>query len=321
MNQNVAKSSPRRVITLESLCQTLQLDPSLYLDSPQFPLLVPQHWWDKFEVGNPNDPLLLQIIPRKSESIDSKWSFDAVGDLNASLCDGLIQKYKTRALLISSPACQVHCRYCFRRHYPYEQGPKNDEAILRAINELKDNQELNEIILSGGDPLTLPPSRLEIIIQKISTLPQIKTVRLHSRSVTVDPVKTTKKLLESFEKFQGQKVLVTHVNHPKELDEETHQAISLWKTYGWTVFNQSVLLKGVNDKTSTLVELSHKLFEQGALPYYLNLLDRVQGAEEFEVDDIQALELHQEMKTQTSGYLVPKLVREIPGEPNKTWVN
>lgn len=321
MIQNVAKSSSRRVITLESLCQTLELDPSHYLSSPQFPLLVPQHWWDKFEVGNPNDPLLLQIIPRVNEANDSEWSLDAVGDLNSSLCDGLIQKYKTRALLITSPACQVHCRYCFRRHYPYEQGPKNDDAIIQAINELKHNQEVNEIILSGGDPLTLPPSRIKNIIQKISTLNQIKTLRIHSRSVTVDPFKSTQQLMESFERFQGQKVLVTHVNHPNELDEATQKAISLWKTNGWTVLNQSVLLKGINDKTSTLVELSHKLFEQGALPYYLNLLDRVQGAEEFEVDDIQALEIHQEMKTQTSGYLVPKLVREIPGEPNKTWVS
>lgn len=320
MQENVEKTSATWAISLGELCQRLQLNSDCFTTDPQFPLLIPSHWKDKFEIGQHKDPLLLQVLPRPEEFQTSEWPLDAVGDIHSSLCQGLIQKYRSRALLISTPTCQIHCRYCFRKHYPYEEGPKTDDQLGEALQLLSRHPVIHEVILSGGDPLTLPNRRLAKLCTQLEQLEQIDTLRIHSRTVTVNPSRTDIDLMEALSHFQGHKVLVTHVNHPNELDEATQASLKIWRENGWHLLNQSVLLKEVNDSVAVLKDLSRRLFSQGVLPYYLNLLDQVKGTEHFEVSQQDAILIHQELRTQLPGYLVPKMVKEIAGQPNKTLV-
>lgn len=318
MNPNVEKTHPAHRYSLRELCDFLQIKSDLFTEFHDFPLLVPDHWLKKIEKGNPYDPLLLQILPQIKEREKSDWPVDAVGDQNATLGQGLIKKYSSRALLISSPACQIHCRYCFRRHFPYQESTKKTSDWARALDELENHPKVNEIILSGGDPLTLPDKRWEELVNLINGKSQIKTLRIHSRSVIIDPLRTTDKLMDILQMFHGKKVLVIHCNHQNELDSQTAESLKLWNQSGWTILNQSVLLKNINDNSTSLVELSNKLFEQGVLPYYLHLLDRVKGTKHFEVAEDEAVKIHQQMAARLPGYLVPRLIREIAGQPNKT---
>lgn len=308
--------------SIEALCDFLLLDfenLKLKFDlDTQFPVKVPLHYAQQIEKGNLTDPLLLQVLPLKQEThIHPDFLKDPVGDLQKNPVPSLIHKYESRALIVTSPRCDIHCRYCFRRHFPYQQAKKNHWQS--ALEEVSKNPKINEIILSGGDPFTLAPATLIELIQAIEAIPQIKTLRFHSRSILVAPDLATS-LMAALNKSPLKLVMVIHCNHANELSEQNKALLQQFKQMGMILLNQSVLLKDINDQVETLVTLSEKLFELDVLPYYLHLLDKVQGAQHFEVSEATGKRLIREMQAQLAGYLVPKLVKEISGEPSKTWV-
>lgn len=283
-----------------------------------FKLKVPKHFANQIEKGNLDDPLLRQILPSIEETkATDGFLQDPVGDLNANPTDSLLHKYQGRALLITSPQCDIHCRYCFRRHFPYEQAKKRHWQT--ALEHLAADTSIHEIILSGGDPLTLSENALIELLCELEKISHLETLRIHSRTPVVAPNRAHKsKWIKKLKTSRFNVVLVVHCNHPNELSAETHHIFSLYREAGVTLLNQSVLLKGVNDSVSVLKTLSKTLFSQGVLPYYCHLLDKVEGAAHFEVDEHPAWQIFEELRKQLPGYLVPKLVREIAGEPYKT---
>lgn len=306
--------------SLQQLCDFLQLNPQdLAIDTaPHFPLKVPEHFAGLMEKGNPDDPLLKQVLPLQQETeTQPGFKRDPVGDLNANPIPSLIHKYHGRALLMTSPRCDVHCRYCFRRHFPYEQVQKNHWQS--ALHYLADHTNIEEVILSGGDPFTLSEPALCELIQQLEALPHLTTLRLHSRSPIVAPEKAAKpRLLQTLKQSRLQVVLVVHCNHPNELCPASAKLMQTYRDAGLTLLNQTVLLKDINDNVETLTQLSKKLFHQGILPYYCHLLDKVSGAAHFEVKKYQAWSLYTQLRQQLPGYLVPQFVEEIAGEPYKT---
>ncbi|MDA3806625.1 MAG: EF-P beta-lysylation protein EpmB [Thiomicrorhabdus sp.] len=307
--------------SVKELCQTLQISPleSGVLTQSEFPLKIPADFLAQIEIGNPLDPLLKQVLPVLAETDQvTGYTLDPVGDLNNNPTPSLIHKYHGRVLLIASPKCDIHCRYCFRRHFPYEQQI-NQRHWHKALELIALDESIHEVILSGGDPMSLSEKALVNLIEKIEHIPHIRTLRIHSRTPVVAPSKAPNKLLlEWAKKSRLNKVLVVHCNHANELSEQTAQLLQQYRTAGFQLLNQTVLLKDVNDNADVLIDLSHVLFNQGVLPYYLHQLDKVQGASHFEVPDLEALELHEEMRQKLPGYLLPRLVREIEGQPYKT---
>ncbi len=270
---------------------------------------------------DPKDPLLLQFLPHEAETIEAAgYSADPVGDSPSSPVPGLIHKYHGRVLLIASGSCAVNCRYCFRRHFPYGQSfaPRNQWRSV--IEYIKQHHDIHEVILSGGDPLTLSDSTLKSLTDQLSPIPHIKTLRIHSRIPTVMP----NRIDASFEAWahstELNKVMVLHTNHPNEINSEARQAILRLKSMGFMLLNQSVLLKNINDSATTLIQLSHDLFSSGVMPYYLHLFDKVQNASHFDTAETDAIEIYQKMQARLPGYLLPKLVREQAGEHAKSLI-
>jgi EF-P beta-lysylation protein EpmB len=303
--------------SLESLLAALELDPQnapypLALES-DFPLRVPQAFVARMERGNWQDPLLLQVLPQAKEQDPSPgYSLDPLAELNSNPVPGLIHKYHGRVLLVASPACAVHCRYCFRRHFPYEQNQPARADWQQAMDYISERDDISEVILSGGDPLALSDVRLEELVLTISKIPHIKRLRIHSRLPMVLPDRLSKNCISILSAHRLQTVFVIHCNHPNEIDAPLAAKLSEMRQAGITLLNQTVLLKDVNNHPATLCKLSEKLFNVGVLPYYLHVLDRVQGAAHFETSDIAARALHVQMMEALPGYLVPKLVREDP---------
>ena len=283
-----------------------------------FALRVPRGYLAHIEKGNLNDPLLRQVLPLGEELLDLPgFGTDPVGDSDAAALPGLLHKYHGRVLLTLTGGCAIHCRYCFRRHFPYgEENPGRDNW-QGVIDYLRAHPEVDELILSGGDPLLLDTPQLQRLSDQLRLLPQLKRLRIHSRLPLVLPERIDTPLLGWLSALPWQTVLVIHANHPHELGEEQGEALTHLKRSGLTLLNQSVLLRGVNDTVETLRQLSQQLFAHGVLPYYLHQLDRVQGAAHFEVSDEQAQALHQALQHSLPGYLVPRLVREISGEASK----
>jgi EF-P beta-lysylation protein EpmB len=301
----------------------LGLDPALIEGAApafeQFPLRVPRSFVAKMRRGDPRDPLLLQVLPLAAETrAVPGFVLDPVGELASRATQGVLHKYAGRALLISTGACAVHCRYCFRRHFPYEQQSALAAGWEGALHHLRSDASISEVILSGGDPLSLSDRRLQQLSDGIQAIPHIRRLRLHTRYPLVLPERVDRGLLEWLAGVRLQKIVIIHANHPRELDESTRQACRDLRDAGATLFNQAVLLAGVNDAVDTLAELSEALFACGVLPYYLHVLDRVQGAAHFEVSEPVALQLHAQLAARLPGYLVPKLVREVAGAPAKT---
>ncbi len=291
----------------------------------EFPLKVPRSFAERMEKGNPHDPLFLQVIPQLQEKLSPQnYQHDAVGDLIALKSKGLIQKYHGRVLLVMTGACAVHCRYCFRRHFPYNENSLNPQDTHQLLSYLQDNPSIiEEIIFSGGDPLLLSNKKLEEWVQILHQLPNIKRWRIHTRLASVLPSRIDDGLLRvlaSFQKEDRKTILVNHINHPNEIKREVPAALRQLTSIGITLLNQSVLLHRINDQLETLKLLSEKLFHNGVLPYYLHLLDRTQGTHHFDIPETKAKELYAQLLANLPGYLVPKLVREIQGEPNKTLV-
>ena len=283
-----------------------------------FPFRVTKAYAERIRKGDREDPLLRQILPDGEElKVVPGFAGDPVGDLGALTQPGVLQKYAGRALLLTTGACAIHCRYCFRREFTYEEHQLAKSREQAALKALISDQSIHEIILSGGDPLVLSNDRLAGLIESIQQIPQVQRLRFHSRLPLVLPNRIDQELLGLLSQCRLQVVMVIHTNHPNELDNTVRDAIQALFHAGIHVLNQSVLLRGVNDTSACLIELSEKLFEYGALPYYLHLLDRAQGTAHFEVPDLRARQLMDELRKQLPGYLVPKLVREIPGAAYK----
>ncbi len=282
---------------------------------PDFPCRVPRPWAARIRKGDPRDPLLLQVLPRKCErSVVPGFGTDPTGDLHALAGPGLLHKYRSRCLLVTTAACAVHCRYCFRRHFPYAEQttPWPDlGACLQA------HPDIREVILSGGDPLMLPTARLQRLAKVLEDWPQVQTLRLHTRMPVVLPARVDSELVDFLRQLPQQVVVVLHVNHARELDEETAAALAALRRAGVHLLNQAVLLRGVNDSTDSQRELCEALFTQGVLPYYLHLLDPVAGAAHFAIDTATALAMHAALRAVLPGYLVPRLAQEKPGEAAK----
>jgi len=283
-----------------------------------FPFRVTRAYAERIRKGDRQDPLLRQVLPVGDElKVVPGFAVDPVGDLGALTHPGVLQKYAGRALLVTTGACAIHCRYCFRREFPYEGHQLAKSRELAALDRLASDSSIHEIILSGGDPLVLSNDRLAGLIESIQQIPQVRRLRFHSRLPLVLPNRIDPELLGLLSECRLQVVMVIHANHPNELDDTVKDAIQAMIQSGIHVLNQSVLLQGVNDNSNCLIKLSEKLFEYGALPYYLHLLDRARGIAHFEVPDTRAQQLMDELRKQLPGYLVPKLVREISGAPYK----
>lgn len=285
----------------------------------QFPLRVPRSYVARMRKGDPADPLLLQILPAMAEEIETAGYYsDPVGDLAAMPIPGVLHKYRGRVLLITTGACGIHCRYCFRRHFPYGEANPAPGVWRQALEYIAADSSITEVILSGGDPLALPDHRLVELTNQISKIPQIQRLRIHSRLPIVLPERIDAELLAWLRNSPLQKVMVVHTNHPNELGEDTARGLRNIRDCGVTLLNQSVLLRGINDSAELLAALSESLFSAGVLPYYLHLLDKVRGASHFDVDETTAMTLMTALQNRLPGYLVPRLVREIPGSPAKT---
>jgi EF-P beta-lysylation protein EpmB len=283
-----------------------------------FPLRVPRGFLARMQKGDPTDPLLRQVLPLGEELLAVPgFSHDPVGDMPSIAARGLLHKYQGRVLLIATGACGVHCRYCFRRHFPYADETARSDDWRAALDYLRQDVSINEVILSGGDPLTLSDERLAALAEALEAIPNIRRLRLHTRQPVVLPSRVDDGLLRWLKSCSLQKVVVLHMNHAREMDSALREACARLKGAGVLLLNQSVLLKGVNDSATALAELSEALFGAGVLPYYLNLLDPVAGAAHFDVSEARAIALMAELRARLPGYLVPKLVREVPGAPSK----
>ena len=283
-----------------------------------FPLRVPRGFLARMRKGDAADPLLRQVLPLGEELLDVPgYGRDPVGDMKSRTARGVLHKYRSRVLLIATGACGVHCRYCFRRHFPYSDETARADEWREALDYLRADASINEVILSGGDPLTLSDERLTRLTAAIEGIPHIRRLRVHTRQPVVLPSRVDEGLLGWLSACRLQKVVVLHANHAREIDEEVRAACVRLRQAGAVLFNQSVLLKGVNDSAAVLAELSETLFSAGVTPYYLNMLDPVAGAAHFDVPEAEALTLLAELRARLPGYLVPRLVREVPGAAAK----
>jgi EF-P beta-lysylation protein EpmB len=307
---------------IEDLCRYLQLSsedlPTSVTAAKNFPIRVPVSFAASIEKGNPNDPLLRQVLPVKDElTIYPDFSDDPVGDLPSAPQTGVLHKYHGRVLFINTGSCAINCRYCFRRNFPYTDSQLSKQHENAGIQYLNEHAEVSEVILSGGDPLLLNDDRLTNLIQKLNAIKHLKRIRIHTRLPIVLPARITENLITLLTESTQQIVIVIHCNHANEINTRVINSLRLLRSSGINLFNQSVLLKGVNENANILSDLSEKLFSHGVTPYYLHLLDKATGTGHFEVSEIIAVELIKQMQINLPGYLVPKLVKEQAGALSK----
>jgi EF-P beta-lysylation protein EpmB len=309
------------VKSTDELLELLEINPAQLENQPltnDFPLRVPRSFVQRMVKGDVHDPLLRQVLPAAAEAQQTEgYLLDPLDEQHTMPCPGLLHKYRGRALLTVTGACAVHCRYCFRRHFPYSDANPSTDHWDRAVAWLAQHPDITELILSGGDPLALTDERLKSLTDALAGNPHLRTLRFHTRLPVVLPERIDDGLLALLETQTLNVVMVIHCNHPNEINQDVTQALSRLRQAGVILLNQSVLLHGVNDDSATLIRLSEILFSAGVLPYYLHQLDRVQGTAHFEVDDAIANNLMQAVHAALPGYLVPRLVRELPGEPGK----
>jgi L-lysine 2,3-aminomutase len=268
--------------------------------------------------GDPHDPLLLQVLPRSLEATThADTLLDPVGDRDAEVMPGLLHKYEGRVLLVLTGACAVHCRYCFRRDYPYAQSQATPARLAAALDWIAARNDVSEVILSGGDPLSLSDERLAGLVEQLDTISHLKRLRIHTRLPVVLPQRVDDALLEWLARSRLGRVMVLHINHAREIDESLARALAALRATGCQLLNQAVLLAGVNDSVAALAELSERLFECGVLPYYLHALDRARGVMHFEVSRERGLALMEALRARLPGYLVPRHVVEVAGAAAK----
>ena len=310
------------IATVQELLEIVQVDANC-IDTMQptggeFPLRVPRSYAARMRKGDPADPLLLQVLPLHAERMDMPgFENDPLRETGVAN-HGVLKKYRGRALLVTTPACPVHCRYCFRRHFPYADQVAAKDRWEPALRELQRMTDVTEVILSGGDPLSLDNRRIGELLHRIEELTHVDTVRFHTRFPIVLPERVDQGLLELLAATPLHTVMVVHCNHANEIDRSVHLALEAVAQTGTRLFNQSVLLKGINDDADRLESLSRALFSCGVLPYYLHLLDPVSGAAHFDIPASTGTQLIEELRRRLPGYLVPRLVREEPGETGKT---
>ncbi|MGD8175969.1 EF-P beta-lysylation protein EpmB [Marinimicrobium sp. ARAG 43.8] len=310
----------------EELFALLELDkgllPAALAASDDFSLRVPRAYASRIRKGDPDDPLLRQVLPIGDElQAVPGYSHDPLGEAEANPHPGLVHKYHGRVLLIVSGGCAINCRYCFRRHFPYGENNPGRARWQTALDYIAADDSITEVIYSGGDPLNAPDRQLHWLTERVAAIPHIRRLRIHTRLPVVLPNRIDTDCLRWLCDHRLQTSLVIHSNHAQELDYTVGEALARLRNAGITLLNQAVLLRGVNDSQQALTALSERLFELGALPYYLHLLDPVTGAHHFNVPEQEAVLLHQKLRETLPGYLVPKLVREIAGEPSKTPVS
>ncbi len=311
------------VRSAEALCQRLDLPQELAQNAlrgaEDFPVFVPPSYLARIRRADPNDPLLRQVLPLAEETATVEgFSQDPVQDATASLQPGVLQKYAGRALLITTGVCAIHCRYCFRRHFPYQEAPHGQAAWDQALKSIAADDSIHEVILSGGDPLMLVDRRLADLTEKIAAIPHVVRLRVHTRLPIMIPSRVTDELLHWLTSSRLTPILVIHANHAQELDTAVAQAMARLQQASVILLNQAVLLRGVNDSLDAQQQLSERLLEIGVTPYYLHQLDRVQGAAHFEVPIETGKKIIQQLRHRLPGYAVPRYVQEVPGEPSKT---
>jgi EF-P beta-lysylation protein EpmB len=315
------------VTTPEALLRRLDLNPQQWLAGASaghelFPIRVPEPYLSRIRPGDPDDPLLLQVLPLSDET-ENRMGYisDPLEESGSMLQKGLIRKYRSRALLMVTGQCAINCRYCFRRHFPYQDNRLSPVERQQALETLAASPEINEVIFSGGDPLVASDKLLAEWADGLSELPNIRRLRIHTRLPVVIPQRVTNQLLDWLGRSALQKIMVLHINHPAELDTPTRQAMQQLASAGVTLLNQSVILRNINDSADTLESLSEALFDTGILPYYLHAFDPVAGAHHYDVSDDRAGDLVRELRARLPGFLVPRLVREVPGEASKSPLN
>lgn len=311
-------TDPFELLDQLEICSDALLSGAI-LASKSFKLRVPRAFVGKMRKGDPLDPLLLQVLPHHLELEEHpEFVTDPLGEEAANQLPGVLHKYQSRFLLTLTGACAVHCRYCFRRHFPYQENLPKQDDWPQIKTYIEQNPYINEVILSGGDPLTLSNRKLKLWIERLESLQQVKILRIHSRVPVVIPQRLDTELLEILKSTRLRIIMVIHANHAAELNDQTCAYLEKLSQHGITALNQAVLLKGVNDDAQTLIELSQRLFDACVMPYYLHVLDKVKGAQHFDLSGSKIDEIYHDILAGLPGYLVPKLVREIAGEKNKT---
>ena len=302
------------------LCERLGLPSFAYAREAiqSFPLFAPLSYVDRMQPGCLDDPLLQQVLPIDAElESPSHYRTDPVGDWTFHSQPGLLQKYRGRVLLIVTGLCAIHCRYCFRRHYPYHEEPNSIEQWQPALEQIANDESIQEVILSGGDPLTLSDNRLSKLVEQLDSIPHLQRLRIHTRLPIVIPSRITPSLLQWLNTSRLTKYMVIHANHVQELNEAVWQSVDLLRAAGVILLNQTVLLRGVNDSFEALYELCRSLSDHAVVPYYLHQLDPVIGASHFEVPIRRGLELVSQLRANLPGFAAPRYVQEIEGESNK----
>jgi EF-P beta-lysylation protein EpmB len=316
----------REVITEpKQLLALLNIAPDDYLQHFKartlFPVRVPMSFIKRMKKGDINDPLLRQVMPLSDEFIVTNGYLVDPLEEHDTVAEGLLHKYKNRVLMIVKSACAINCRYCFRRHFPYEDNSPNKRRWQSALEYISQHSEISEVIFSGGDPLMANDDHLSWLVAQIEQISHVTRLRIHSRLPVVIPNRITKKFVKLLSDSRLKPTIVLHINHPNEINQELIEAIEPLRLARIPLFNQSVLLKGINDKAETLVNLSETLFDAGIQPYYLHMFDPVQGAAHFDVSEKESVEIAKAMLASLPGFLMPKLVREIAGQANKTPIN
>jgi EF-P beta-lysylation protein EpmB len=325
-NQNSWQKDLRDVVTdPEKLLKLLNIEPNEYLKHfsarKLFPVRVPLPFIKRMKKSDFNDPLLLQVMPLSEEFIVTEgFSIDPLEE-HDTVAEGLLHKYKKRVLMIVKAGCAVNCRYCFRRHFPYQDNSPNKVRWQSALDYIAYHSEISEVIFSGGDPLMASDDHLAWLVKQIEMIPHVKRLRIHSRLPVVIPNRVTTTLVNLLKNSRLKAVVVLHINHPNEINDELIHALELFRQARIPLFNQSVLLKEINNNSAILCDLSEQLFDAGVQPYYLHLFDPVQGAAHFDVSEEEAVAIVKEMLATLPGFLMPKLVREIAGQANKTPIN
>ena len=284
-----------------------------------FPLFVPREFIARMNPGDPTDPLLLQILPTKEERVQTLgYQRDPVGDEYVERAPGLLHKYSSRVLMIASGVCAVHCRYCFRRHFPYDEAPRSNDQWKPTLEVIANDPSIHEVILSGGDPLSLGNPRLKALGNALESIDHVQRLRIHTRFPVMIPNRIDPEFCEWLASSRLTSWVVLHINHANEVDDALSQSIRAMKRSGASVLNQAVLLRGINDTVALQRDLCERLVDVGVQPYYLHQLDRVDGAAHFETPNPVGEQIIDELRKLLPGYAVPRLVREVSGEPHKT---
>ena len=313
----------RSITTIDKLLNCVNLDRTQLSASQQaaadFPLRVPQPFVDRMQPGNPNDPLLMQVLPVSAE-LESVQGYtpDPLEEASSNPLAGIVHKYANRLLLVVSPTCAINCRYCFRRHFPYDENRQSKQQWQIALDYIRNHSEINEVIYSGGDPLAANDHFLGWLTEQIAKIPHIRRLRIHTRLPVVIPSRIDQAFLSWATATRLKPIVVLHINHSNEIDTQLADSIRRLQDCGIRVLNQTVLLRGINDSADSLAKLSESLFDCDVMPYYLHLLDPVAGASHFDLHENHAKTVYKELQAILPGFLVPRLVREIPDKPCKT---